>query len=169
MVGLIASHRSALLLYYLPPLYRFTIDNIFSSELRMGLNGSNSNIFSRVNLLRSKNSWVSLDIQDRALLCVNTNFTIKLWEWDLYHTKKGVYIKALLCVSTNFTIKTMRMGLVPHKERRLHKIAMASTVQFNFFKEFEYSSDGLIDNPKPYHNTTVSSLPSLIHRCIWIV
>ena len=74
MVVLIASHRSALLLYCSLPSYNFifTIYHRFLIGFRSGLDGGHSIIFSPVNLSYTKNS------RERAMLCINTHFILKL-------------------------------------------------------------------------------------------
>ena len=42
--------------------------------------------------------------------------------------------------------ETARLGLLPCKENFVHKIEIVSTVQFNFFVNFELSNNGLFDN-----------------------
>ena len=70
MVVLIASHRSALLIYCLPPSYNFifTTEYKFSNGFRTALDGGYSIIFSPINLLCIKNSPVNLDTWLGALL-----------------------------------------------------------------------------------------------------
>ena len=90
MVVLISLHRSDLLLYCLLPSYDFVfaIEHRFPIRFRSGLDGGHSIIFLPLNLLCSKNSQISLDIWEGVLLCINTQFTLKLQDWDLYHAKK---------------------------------------------------------------------------------
>ena len=96
MIVLIVSHRSAFLLYRLPLSYHFifTIYDRFSIRFSSGLNESLSIIFSPVDLLCSKNSWVSLDTWEGALSCIDTHFTLKLRDGDLYHAKKVFSLKS---------------------------------------------------------------------------
>ena len=77
MVVLIASHRSALLLYCLPPSYNFIFTIHYRFLIRLGL-GDHSITFSLVNNLCSKNSHASLDTRNGALLCINTHLTVRL-------------------------------------------------------------------------------------------
>ena len=106
MVFLIALHRSALLLYYFPPSYNFIfiIDHRFSIRFRSGLHGGHSIIFSPVNLLCSKNSWVSLDTWEREFWGINTHFT-----W-------------------NYEVRIFTLG-----KSFIHEMAIVSNVQFNSF------------------------------------
>ena len=67
-------------------------------------------IFSLVNLLCSKNLQISIDTWEITLLCINTYFTMKLQNWDLYHAKKVLF----------------------------KKFAIVSTVLFNSFINFEW-------------------------------
>ena len=78
MIVLIASRRSALLLYHFPPSnnFIFTIEHRFLIEFIPGLDGGNSIIFSPVNLWCSKNSQVSLYTCEGALFCINIHFTL---------------------------------------------------------------------------------------------
>ena len=135
MIILIASYRTALLLYCLPPSYNFifTIDYGFLIRFRPEPD-DHSIIFSPVNLLCPKKSWVNLDILEGALSCINIHFPLKL----------------------------QRLKLVPCKESLTYKIVVVSTVQFNF--DFDWSNNVLIDNFSPYHHTTISLLPLFGHK-----
>ena len=62
-------------------------------------------------------------------------------------------------------LETMRLGLVPYKESLVYTIAIVSTVQFNFFVDFEWFNNSLVDNSHPYHHA-VTSLPSFSHKLV---
>ena len=96
MVLLIASHRFLLVLYCQLHKYNFiyTSDHRFSIEFGSRLDGSHSIIFSPVNLLRLKNSRATLCIWEGASLWINTRFTLKLRDCDLYHVQKILSIKS---------------------------------------------------------------------------
>lgn len=86
----------ALLSYCLPLSYNFifTIEHRFSIGFRLGFDRSHSIILSSVNLLRSKDSQVTLDIWEGAMSCKNTHFTLKLRGRVLCHSKKVLSMKS---------------------------------------------------------------------------
>ena len=133
MVVLIASHRSALLLYCLPPSYNsiFITDHRFLIGFRTELHVGHSFIFSPVNFSCSKNSQVSLDIWKGTLSCLNTHYTFE----------------------------TGRLGLASGIVSLVHRIAIVSTVQFDSFIDFEWSNNCLVVNSSLYYHTTIL-LPS---------
>ena len=49
-----------------------------------------------------------------------------------------------------------------------HKTTIVSTAQLNFFINFGWSYDDLVDNFSPYHQTITSLLPSFSPRLVWI-
>ena len=63
--------------------------------------------------------------------------------------------------------ETVRLGFVQCKKSLVHKMTIVHTVQFNSFIDFEWSSNGLVNNSSPYHHTTASLLSSL--TIFWII
>ena len=107
---MIAFHLFALLVDCLLHSYNFifAFDHRFLVEFRSGVDVGNSIIFIPVNLICSKNLWVSLDTCKGTLLCMNSHFTLKLrYYWDQYHEKKVLSIKsqklALFSLTSSFT------------------------------------------------------------------
>ena len=117
---LIASHEFALLLYCLSSSFNFTFTT--GKKLSIGfkseLDGGHSIIFS---LLCSKNS--------------------------LFYAQRITYMRRSI-VMYKFThhFETARLGFVPCKNSFVHKITIVSTFQFNFFINFRWSNNGLVDN-----------------------
>ena len=62
---------------------------------------------------------------------------------------------------------TTRQGFVPYKGSLAHKVAIVSTVQFNFIN-FAWFNNGLVDNASPNHHTSISLLPYSSPRHVWM-
>ena len=91
---LIASHKSVLLLYCLPPSYNliFTRNHRFLVGLKSDLHNGII-IISSVIFFMLKEFMSKLRYMRSSLFCIKTHFTLKLWNWDLYHKKKVLSIK----------------------------------------------------------------------------
>ena len=102
------------MLYYLPPLYNiiFTIDHLFLIGFRSRLDGVHSLIIPPVNLLSTKNLLVILDTEEGVFSCLNTHFTLKLQDYDLYHTKKIFSRKYQLIAQISLTCSSTLNGSI---------------------------------------------------------